>query len=142
MTPAAILFCTTLVTAVPHGSIAQQDCRFVDPPFTGSRTTAQDVPVRSGMNSNSVLPTRQFSQVAQVATIAPVAPVVPVAEPISKPVVKIVRLYKQKVRRRVAHLTTFRRYGKFMVSPTAIEIPKKNEQYTFWEKLKRFDLFK
>lgn len=124
MTPAAILFCTTLVTAVPHGSIAQHNCRYLEPPFTGSRTTALDRPVEKEMIADVALP------IAQAAA------------PISKPVVKVAKLYKQKMRRRVAHLTTFRRYGKIVVSPTASEISNKKERPSFWEEIKRFDLFK
>lgn len=124
MTPAAILFCTTLVTAVPHGSIAQHNCRYLEPPFTGSRTTALDRPVEKEMIADVALP------IAQAVA------------PISKPVVKVAKLYKQKMRRRVAHLTTFRRYGKIVVSPTASEISNKKERPSFWEEIKRFDLFK
>lgn len=75
--------------------------------------------------------------------IADVAlPIAQAAAPISKPVVKVAKLYKQKMRRRVAHLTTFRRYGKIVVSPTASEISNKKERPSFWEEIKRFDLFK
>jgi hypothetical protein len=129
VTPAAILFCTTLVTAVPHGSIAQHDCRMLEPPFTGTRTTALEVPVHNDMNANVVLPVQ------------------PAPQPVAKPVVRVAKLYKPrantpKTRLRVAHLTTFRRYGKYVVSPTASEISKKKERTSFWEEIKRFDLFK
>ena len=124
MTPAAILFCTTLVTAVPHGSIAKNNCRYLEPPFTGTRTTALDRPVQKEIIADVPL------QVAQAAA------------PIAKPDVKTAKHYKQKMRRRVAHLTTFRRYGKIVVSPTASEISNKKERASFWEEIKRFDLFK
>ena len=137
MTPAAIYFCTTLVTAVPHGSVAQHDCRFVEPPFTGTRASALEVPVQSAMNTNVPAP-------ASTSIVAPPATRIsdPIAKPISKPVVRIAKLYQPKIRRRVAHLTTFRRYGKIVVSPTASESSDRKEQYSFWDKLKRFDLFK
>jgi hypothetical protein len=131
VTPAAILFCTTIVTAVPHGSIAQHDCRFLEPPFTGTKATVLDVPVHNDTHANVVLP------IAQTA-----APIADAAAPIAKPVVKTAKLYKSKMRRRVAHLTTFRRIGKYVVSPTASEISNKKERYSFWEEIKRFDPFK
>lgn len=154
MTPAAILFCTTLVTTVPHGSIAQQNCRFVEPPFTGSRTPGLEMPVRKDTHASVFLPTNQVATVESVAPIAPVAAVTPIAPvapiasvrqvkaPISKPVVKYVKRYKTKMRGKVAHLTTFRRYGRFVVSPAGSEISQSQEPFSFWEKLKRFDLIK
>ncbi len=137
MTPAAIYFCTTLVTAVPHGSIAQHDCRFVEPPFTGTRTSALEVPVQSAMNASVPV-------LAATTTVTPPTTRIidPIARRISKPVVRIAKVYQPKIRRRVAHLTTFRRYGKIVVSPTASESSDRKEQYSFWEKLKRFELFK
>jgi hypothetical protein len=135
VTPAAILFCTTLVTAVPHGSVAQNHCRFIDPPFTGTKTTAIEKPVQHIIAASDVLP------------------IAPAAEPVSKPVVQVVqvvqvaklyktkmRLNKPKMRRKIAHLTTFRRYGNIVVSPAGNEIPKKKERLSFWEELKRFDM--
>jgi hypothetical protein len=141
VTPAAILFCTTLVTAVPHGSVAQNHCRFIDPPFTGTKTTAIEKPVQHIIAASDVLP------------------IAPAAEPVSKPVVQAVqavqvvqvvqvaktyktkmRLNKPKMRRKIAHLTTFRRYGNFVVSPAGNKIPKKKERLSFWEELKRFDM--
>jgi hypothetical protein len=71
-----------------------------------------------------------------------VPPVAHVAVPIAKPVVRMSKLYKPKMRRRVAHLTTFRRYGQVMVLPAASEISNKKEPFSFWEKLKRFEPFK
>jgi hypothetical protein len=135
VTPAAVLFCTTLVTAIPHGSVVEHNCRFVEPPFTGTRTSALEVPVQSVANVNAIPPT---PQVAQSSQVAPATPVARVAAPVSKPVVKLAKLYKPKTRRRIAHLTTFRRYGKIMVSPASSEISDKKEHYSFWEQLKRF----
>ncbi len=133
MTPAAILFCTTLVTAVPHGSVVQHDCRFVEPPFTGTRASALEVPAQNAAITN----------VPALAVNANVAPQTPhVANPVAKRVVRVSKLYKPKMGRRVAHLTTFRRYGKIVVSPTASQSSDRKEQYSFWDKLRRFELFK
>jgi hypothetical protein len=145
VTPAAVLFCTTLVTAVPHGSVVEHNCRFVEPPFTGTRTSALEVPLQSVANAKAISPTPQVAQSSQVAPVAPVAPIAPVARvaaPVSKPVVKLAKLYKPKTRRRIAHLTTFRRYGKIMVSPASSEISDKKEHYSFWEQLKHFTAIK
>jgi hypothetical protein len=154
MTPAAVLFCTTLVTTVPHGSIAQHNCRFVEPPFTGSRTPALEMPVRKDTHASVFLPTNQVATVesvapiAAVASVTPIAPVAPIASvrqvkaPILKPAVKYVKHYKPRMRGKVAHLTTFRRHGAVVVSPASSEITDQIDQNSFWEKLKRFDLLK
>ncbi len=154
MTPAAILFCTTLVTAVPHGSVAEQSCRYIEPPSTGARSSVQEVPAQNGTKASILAPSTQTAQVSpaapipqdtQVASVAPVtriAPVPRIASPISKSVVRVSKLNKPKTRRRIAHLTTFRRYSKVVVSPTANHIFDKEENISFWEKLKNFDLLK
>lgn len=148
MTPAVILVCTTLVTTVPHGSIAQNNCIYIDPPFTGTKTAVVDVPVEKVVAAKDVLPIAP----AVVAPVAvPVAmPIVQVAKPmaqVAKPIMQVTRVYKAKIRlnkpklrRKIAHLTTFRRYGNFVVLPAGNEIAKKKERLSFWEELKRSDL--
>ena len=142
MTPAAILVCTTLVTTVPHGSIAQNNCIYIDPPFTVTKTTVVEAPVEKVVAADDVLPI--------APAVVPVAmPVAQVAKPIAqivKPTAQVAKIYKAKIRsnkpklrRKIAHLTTFRRYGSFVVLPAGNEISKKKERLSFWEELKRFD---
>jgi hypothetical protein len=149
LTPAGILFCTTLVTTVPHGSIAQNNCRYFEPPFSGTQTTAAEVPVQKDVVTSDVLPIASSIKPAVTPSIAqPIAsPITKTAEPVARPPMRVAKFFKSKMkmsklktRRKIAHLATFRGYGQIVVSPAGNEIPKKKERLSFWEELKRFDL--
>lgn len=153
MTPAGILFCTTLVTTVPHGSIAQNSCRYFEPPFSGTQTTAVEVPVQKDIAVIDVLPITSpaaspvTSPAAPLVTSSIASPTTKAAEPVSKPPMRVVKFFKSKMklskpktRRKIAHLSTFRGYGNFVVSPAASQIAERKERPSFWEEIHRLDL--
>ena len=150
MTPAAVLFCTTVVTIIPHGSIAQKNCRFVEPPFTLARKLVVETPVQNSASNSVLPPATQASSLPPPAktVVSPPTllvtnqrPKIQMAATVAKPVVKLIKTYKPRMGPKVIHQARLHRSVKNIVEPAMIEYPKPREQLNLWEKIKRLRIF-